>query len=126
MLNVARASGSGPITASLVVAAPTAGNISLNYTFFNEGDLLFSGTPVAGERWTVSIDANQISTVSTAGESIAQVISALAVQIPGIFPFDYSYSAGLNDLFVRVLTGLVIAQGGLSPVAGIGEAARAG
>ena len=101
VLNVARASGSGPITASLAVTAPTVGNISLNYTFFNEADLLFSGTPVVGERWTVFVDGNQISTVSTAGESIAQVISALAVQIPGLFPFDYTYSAGLNDLFVE-------------------------
>src|ERR1035437_1624011 len=33
---------------------------------------------------------------------------------------------GLDDPFIRVLAGLVIAQGGLSPVAGVGKAARAG
>ncbi len=101
VLNVARAAGTGQITASLAVTAPTVGNISLNYSFFNEADLLFGGTPVAGERWSVFVDGNQISTVSTAGESIAQVISSLAGQIPFIYPYDYSYSAGLSDLFVE-------------------------
>ena len=101
VLNVARAAGTGQITASLAVTAPTVGNISLNYSFFNEADLLFGGTPVAGERWSVFVDGNQISTVSTAGESIAQVISSLAGQIPFVYPYDYSYSAGLSDLFVE-------------------------
>ena len=99
---MARGTGTqGAITASLAVTAPTPGSICLNYTFFNEGDLGFSGTPVAGETWTVFVDGHPISTVSSAGESLAQVISSLAAQIPGIPPYDYLFSAGLGDLYVQ-------------------------
>ena len=78
-----------------------AGQHLRQLTFFNEGDLGFTGTPVAGETWTVFVDGHPISTVSSAGESLAQVISSLAAQIPGIPPFDYLFSAGLGDLYVQ-------------------------
>ena len=44
--------------------------------------MFFSGTPVAGETWTLTIDGNPYSTVSSNdGDSLASVVQNLAAQI---------------------------------------------
>ena len=78
------------------MSAPTVGSIANDYTFFNEADVVFSGTPVEGETWTLTVDGVGHSVTSNDGESLATVVQSLAALIPA----GYQVSVGLNSIFV--------------------------
>ena len=105
VLTVSRDATQTPLTASVSVGAPTVGTITaaLDFSAGYGTKLTFAGQPVDGETWQVGIyNALDGSTVtaavtSTAGESLASVVSAIAAQIPA---YDYAVSVGLDALTV--------------------------
>ena len=101
VLNVIGA-GLSPSSASVAVSAPTVGTITNTFQFFNEAEVQFTGEPVAGERFTIVLDGVPIGVTSTAGESLAQVVHDIGVQIP----FGYQVGISLDSLFIIHGTGL--------------------
>ena len=81
---------------------PTVGTITNTFQFFNEAEVQFTGEPVAGERFTIVLDGVPIGVTATAGESLAQVVHDIGVQIP----FGYQVGISLDSLFIIHGTGL--------------------
>ena len=96
VLTVSRDTTGGAIAASVSVGQPTPGAIYAS-TYFNQATLTFSGQPVAGEQWNVSLDGNTYSVESQDGQSLASVVQGIAAQIPAA---DYAVGVGLDSLVV--------------------------
>lgn len=86
--------GTDRITYDLL-AGPAA---TVDSTPATTSKISFSGTPVTGEQWTVTIDGTDFSYTVISGQTVTQVISQLAAQINQTA--DYAASVEANSLAI--------------------------